>query len=247
MDLKETIFSFVKDSVRDTGRSDILREPLLAYSAADDERYTQLKSLVGPWHMTPGELLPGAQSVISIFVPFSKNVLAAAKADEPVSALWGEAYVVLNALYDSLGKGLADMLGDMGYPSVNIASTHTYDPKELKSMWSHRSAAVIAGLGSFGLNRLLITEKGSGGRFCSVITSARLQPSPSPAPLRCIYYKSGGCRLCLKACPIEALGDGEFKRFNCSDRLFSNGRFLGNDEYDVCGKCIAACPLSYIE
>lgn len=248
MSLKECIAAIIGEQIRDAGRPDLFREPICGFSAADDSRYHGLKTIVGPWHKDPVELLPEAKSVISYFVPYTGTLPRSVKREEPVSALWGEAYVVLNNLFDVIGEKLTAFLSQQGYYVLPIAGTHTYDPEKLQSMWSHRSAAAISGLGSFGANRLLITEKGSSGRFCTVLTSAPLEPSPSPAPDRCLYYKNGSCLLCVRACPVGALKPDGFEPFTCHDRLLENVERLSSLGYcDVCGKCIASCPLAYIE
>lgn len=248
MSLMESISAIIKKQVEQANRPDLFRSPICCFSAADDPRYHQLKTIVGPWHRDPTELLPDAKSVISFFVPFTSALPQSAKKMEPVSALWGEAYIVINDLFDVISGRLSEFLTGEGYSVLPIAATHTYDPKKLQSMWSHRSAAAISGLGSFGANRLLITEKGSAGRFCTVLTSAPLEPSPSPAPERCLYHKNGGCLLCVKACPVGALRQDGFAPFVCNGLLLDNADKLSGIGFcDVCGKCIAACPMACLE
>lgn len=247
MNLVESIETIVREAVEKAGRPDLFRAPLCGFSAADDPRYHALKTIIGEWHRDPAELLPEARSVISFFVPFTQTLPAAAREAEPVSPLWGEAYVVLNNLFDAVGKELAGFLTGQGYAALPIASTHTYDPEKLQSMWSHRSAAAISGLGSFGANRLLITEKGSAGRFCTVLTSAQIAPSPSPAPERCLHHINGSCLLCVKSCPVHALKPDSFEPFVCNGRLLENADRLSAIGFcDVCGKCIANCPAAFL-
>ena len=49
--------------------------------------------------------------------------------------------------------------------------------KNLISDWSHRHVAVIAGLGKFGLNNMLITDNGCCGRVGSFITDLKIEPT----------------------------------------------------------------------
>ncbi len=44
--------------------------------------------------------------------------------------------------------------------------------KTMACAWSHKSAAAIAGLGSFGLHRMLITDAGCAGRCGSLLGPA---------------------------------------------------------------------------
>jgi len=162
--LEREIEKIIVETVEGLGRPDLFRRPLVSFSAAEDEGYAKLKTMIGDWHQSPPELLPGAQSVISYFVPFTKEVVSAPKGAAQASPLWAETYLQINRHFEVVNAAVAGFLKGLGYAAKTIKATHTYDPKDLKSMWSHRSAAAIAGLGAFGTNRLLITEKGCGGQ-----------------------------------------------------------------------------------
>jgi len=243
------IKQIIMDEVEKLNRPDLVRRPLVAFSSAGDERYAELKQIVGEWHLTPTEMLPGAQSVISYFIPLTERVVLDPKSVPDGSLLWGEAYVVINAYFNHINDAIAQYLTAHGFSAKTIRPTHTYDPGDLKSMWSHRSAAAIAGLGAFGLNRMLITERGSGGRFCTVITSAPLKTEQARAQNKCLYFIDGSCGLCMKICPVDALAPDGFDKFTCQKELNKNGeKQKGKTEYmaDTCGKCISICPMAYI-
>ena len=195
----------ISSQVAALGRPDLYRQPLVSFSWADDSRYPALKRIIGEWHLNPGELLPDANSLISYFVPFTKEVVMEPKKVVNGSLLWGEAYQEINRDFDLINDALAHYLNHRGYSALSIKSTHTYDPGDLKSSWSHRSAAVIAGLGAFGANRFVITEKGSGGRFSTVITSAHLKAQSKPVGNKCLYFENASCRLCLRSAQVALL------------------------------------------
>lgn len=249
--LEAAIKQLISKSLHDLKRGDLYRDPLVSFSAATDPAYDELKTIIGDWHKTPKELFPEARSVISYFIPFTKAVAYAPRRSESVSPVWGEAYQEINEHFNIINKAVAELLSEAGYISLTLKPTHTYDPKDLKCMWSHRSAAVIAGLGTFGANRLVITDKGSCGRFCSIITSAPLQAARQPAVDKCLYKKDGSCGMCFKICPVQAIRPDSMAKFRCQDRLFENEADLkasaGLQSADVCGKCISICPFSYIE
>lgn len=245
MELCETIDVFIHQHILENDPDHLLEAPLVGFSAASDPRYGELKTIIGPWHQLPQDYLPTAQSVISFFVPFSDRVTDAARQSTNVASLWGKAYIHLNALLGETGEALCDFLRTFGYDAEPVPATHNFDAVTLQSGWSHRSAACIAGLGSFGLNRMLITEKGSSGRFCTVFTSAVLPPSASPAPDYCYYYTKGTCQNCIRHCPTQALSTDGFDKDRCYGKLLENAEILKAIGYcDVCGRCIAVCPLA---
>lgn len=249
--LETDIENIVRRELKALNRPDLYREPLVAYSSAEDARYLQLKTIIGEWHMAPREVLADAQSVISYFVPFTEEVALSPKKSKAETFMWGEAYAVINDYFIHINEVICEHLTQRGYSASAIPSTHTYNPEDMKCMWSHRSAAVIAGLGSFGANRMLITEKGSGGRLCTVLTSAVLSDERKLPDKQCLYLKNGSCGLCFQACPVGALKSDTIDRFACQKVTDRNGRVLEEtvnlQEADTCGKCVGVCPLAYIE
>lgn len=249
--IENQVEAIITNQLNGLGRPDLFRGPLVSYSNAADKRYEELKTVIGAWHLLPTELLSDARSVISYFVPFTKEVAMQPKTAENGSPLWSEAYQEINRHFNTINEAVSAHLIGLGYSAVAIKPTHTYDPKDLKCMWSHRSAATIAGLGAFAANGLLITEKGSAGRFCTVITSAVLKSSKPPAENKCLYTQNGACGLCFKVCPVKALTPDSFDKFTCQDELNNNERLMkeqtGLTSADTCGKCISICPFAYME
>lgn len=249
--LEKRIEEVIVKKLEELGRSDLFRTPHVGFSAADDPKFEELKTIIGPWHYLPGDILPGAKSVISFYVPFTAEVAEGPKEAQYASIKWGESYEVINAHFGVMSDAVIELLTAEGYKAEKIPATHTYDPATLQCKWSHRSAAVIAGLGSFGANRLVITEKGSAVRFCTVITDAVLQPSGPYQGPKCMFMEDGSCRLCIDFCPAKALNDGDIDKFVCQRELNLNEArlkettpFKGSDS---CGKCISICPFSYME
>ena len=250
-DMENEIKQIIIDQMEALNRPDFYRSPLIAFSSAHDERYSKLKEIIGQWHLNPVELLPDAKSVVSYFVPFTKSVVLEPAREKDVSIIWAEAYLIINSYFDHINKSLSDYLVKLGFSVKSIPATNTYIPEEMKSMWSHRSAAVIAGLGSFGANKMLITEKGSGGRFCSIITSAPLKPTQHSTSNGCLNMLDGSCGLCIDVCPVDALKPDSIDKFACQDEIFKNEEILEEKTAykgaGVCGKCISVCPLAYVE
>lgn len=245
--LEDEIAAIISDKMQQLGRDDLYRQPIVSFSAAQDKRYNRLKTIIGDWHLNPTELLPEAESVISYFVPFTKGVTQSPEEANDGAYLWAEAYEVVNEYFSVINEAVAEHLMRQCYPTKSIIVT--YDQKVLKAIWSHRSAAVISGLGTFGANGLVITDKGSSGRFGSIITSAKLRPNVNRVSDKCNYKKDGSCGLCFKICPVNALFPDRFEKFICKDKLLKNDKSLKetNDfqHVDTCGKCISICPFAY--
>lgn len=250
-EIKEKIALLIEEKLEELHRPDLFRKSHVGFASADDEKFGQLKEFIGEWHYMPEDILPGAKSVISYYVPFTRDVADEPQKSEHGSFRWGEAYEVINRHFEIISRAVIEYLESLGCKAASIPSTHTYDPAELKCKWSHRSAAVIAGLGVFGANRLVITEKGSAVRFCTVITDAEFTPEHSYEGPECLYYLDGSCGRCFDICPAKALKDGDIDKFICQDEINNNEKIARETsdlkEADTCGKCISVCPLAYIE
>ena len=114
------------------------------------------------------------------------------------------AYSMVNTRLEHIGMSIALFLEKQGYPSMCFPATYGEENTPLMSKiagfqapFSHRHAAVRAGLGEFGLSNLVLTpEYGPRIRLNSVITSMQLEPDPIIREKLCIR----GCTLCMKAC-----------------------------------------------
>ena len=121
--------------------------------------------MVGPIHEFTQYWLPGARSVISFFLPFSKEVKKTYDRTSPLPSLeWvsgrlnGEVFV--NVARRALVRYLEMQGGRAAAPNLDLR----YKAVNLVPMWSERHVAYIAGVGSFGLHAGLLTEKGAAGR-----------------------------------------------------------------------------------
>jgi epoxyqueuosine reductase QueG len=223
------------------------REPLVGYVAADDPRFVGLQQIVHPTHMLPQDLLPGARSVVSFFLPFALWIVKANSQDrEQVAREWAVAYVETNALIGEITAHLAGALAGRGIRAAAEPATHNFDPVSLVSRWSHKSVAVIAGLGSFGVHQMIITDAGCAGRFGSLVLDAELPTTPVEARERCSYFHDGSCLECVLRCPANALdGSLPLDKQGCHRQLHSVARqYEELGLVDVCAKC-AIGPCSF--
>jgi len=249
MDLREEIIGFIKTRTEEANQKKFYRQPLVGFSSAYDPLYANIKETVGPHHLWPSDILPEAKTLVSFFLPFSQKVVEANRREPEAPAReWVDSYIHANDLIGRISQGLVDLMTARGLRAAMVGATKNYDEKTLKAPWSHRSAAFVAGLGRFGLNRLLITPAGGAGRYGTVFISEELPPSLRPAEEPCLFFKNGTCRHCLEHCPARALGDGPeaFDRQACHRQLLAmSSKASGqNPSQNVCGKCnVGPCAI----
>lgn len=235
------------------------RKPLVGFADAENPYILRLKEIVGPEHGLPKDVLPAASIVIACFVPFTRDLARTNLVGEPyASEEWALAYEVTNAMLGELNQALIVFLEGKGYQGDVSPEAFTFDQKQLKSNWSHRHIAYAAGLGTFGVNNMLITEAGCCGRYTTVVTNLDVEPDSVCGEEQCLYKKDGSCGVCVKHCPAGALTLEGYDRHKCYDLLKLNA--LKYTEFgssyvnqygeansvgsEVCGKCVVYAPCT---
>lgn len=165
----------------------------------------------------PERLLPSAKSAIVYGLPMllgtiSSNVRVALAHTKAV-------YTELDHISYQVGR----LLEREGYLAVTVPSflptEMSQETKGLVGDLSLKHAAVAAGLGVWGRNRLVINPKwGPRVRYAAVLTDAALSPdSPLEEDL------CNDCDLCIAVCPAGAVSpDGTFVATKCLLRLQPN-------------------------
>lgn len=190
--------------------------PLVGIGSAEDELYETLKQegVVGPWHMLPSEWLPEAKSVISLFFPFTEEVKKSNResAGNPSTA-WLYGRVEGQQYISGYIKMLGAMLEEQGIktciPCVDERFQQIQEGSTFGSNWSERHTAYICGLGTFGLSKGIITEKGMAGRFASIIIDKEMVADERK--YTGIYDYCTNCGACAYRCPVEAISLEEGK------------------------------------
>ena len=246
-ELATLISATIRREVAEAGTLTRYREPLVGFAAANDPRFPELRRVAEATHLMPQDLLSGARSAVAFFLPFDYQVVEAnARHKEQVALEWAEAYVETNALIGRITARLTQALAERGIRAAAEPATHNYDPTTLVCRWSHKSVAVIAGLGSFGLHRMVITDSGCAGRFGSLVLDAELPITSSEPRERCLYFHDGSCLECVLRCPVDALDEsGRIDKQRCNRRLLSSSKeFPHLSLADACGKCVIG-PCSF--
>jgi epoxyqueuosine reductase QueG len=249
-ELYKIISKFI--SVFETERkvSNMWKPPLVAVLSAEDPLIPELKQAVSPDHLLPTELLPDAKSIIVFFLPFSNRIVDSNLEGEAASEEWAKAYFFTNGVLGFINDGIEKHLKGYGFQAAKITPTHNFDKNTLMSRWSHRHIARIAGLGSFGINNMLITSFGCCGRFGSIVTNVDSGvfgvPVLEPASEKCLSKVNGSCGLCRNKCKFGAMGEGgTFDRHKCYAVCQRNGELYKSIGLaDSCGKCLVGLPCS---
>ena len=223
-------------------------KPLVAYADAADEMFLRLKEVVSPSHAMPADLLPDARTVVTYFVPFDDAIVRSNVEGRDASSAWARAYVETNQLISDLNSHISDELRAIGHKACITPPTHNYSPERLISDWSHRHVAYIAGLGTFGLNNMLITERGCCGRIGTFVTDLVVAPTRRPGIEYCLHKRTGRCGKCVERCVNDALTVNGFDRFKCHEMCLHNDALHSEiaAATDVCGKCLVGVPCSSV-
>ena len=249
--MKEAIGKWIKDYVSTypemVNSLSRWQEPLIGFVDAADKRFLDLRDQVSPSHAMPSDFLDDARTVIAYFIPFVEDIIKSNCSGTQCSTEWVIAYMETNKLIFDLNTYLRDQLCTMGYNGSVIPATHNFNKQTLLSDWSHRHVAYLAGLGSFGLNNMLITKKGCCGRLGSIVTNLDIEPSKPLEKENCLYKYDGGCRKCVNSCVNGALLVEAFDRHRCYTKCLENAKTYNKMGLgDVCGKCLVNMPCSSI-
>lgn len=221
-------------------------EPLVRVAAANDPLWTERVRLISGTHCTPEDMLPGAKSVICYFIPFERQTVISNVGGDLPSEEWDTAYLETNVMLGELKNHLRTLLAESGCRGDEKPPVYNYSTDGYVSDWSHKTAAFIAGLGTFGLHNMLITEKGCCGRLGSIVTDLELQADPRTEKENCLFFAEGICGACISRCPAGAISRDGYCRKTCGDRIYATPmRTTELGTADTCGKCAAMVPCSF--
>ncbi len=223
--------------------------PLFGFASSKDEEFWNLKnqSVIGEHFMLPEEWLTGAVTVVSFFMPFSEEVIKSNRGNkEIISNQWLHGRIEGQRFVAEFCRYLNSKIIEDGFRSLSPSlDKRFYTTKEddkghlFSSNWSERHVAFICGLGTFGLSKGIITEKGMAGRIGSLITDMPLEPTERK--YSDIYQYCTMCGACVKRCPAGAISleKGKIHRI-CSDFLDYTAEKY-KPRYG-CGKCQTGVP-----
>ncbi|MDO9326139.1 MAG: 4Fe-4S binding protein [Methanoregula sp.] len=220
------------------GKCAELEIPLVGFASARSWDSPPFEPWV-PREFRPLSIWPEVKTVIVIGIPVSLPVL------ETAPSIWyHEVYRTVNTLLDTSAYRIAMFLTAQGTPAISVprdgyGSIGVLREKPV-AFFSHRHAAYLAGLGTFGINNMLLTPQfGPRVRFASIFTSAVIEPDPISAEQHCIH-----CMRCVEVCPVNAIPGSDYPegitdKYTCATRSEALlKRFIS-----PCGLCIKVCPV----
>lgn len=157
-----------------------------------------------PPNANPGNIMPDYQSVISFGLVMSIGCLEAwfsKRSRRPQDDYDMRATDYL----DDISFSLTRLLESEGYPSCYIKQNEYYNYyNEFKPDFSHKHAAVAAGLGIIGLSSLLVHPRyGAAVHISSVITKAPMEADPMLDATD--DNPCDNCGYCVQICPVKAI------------------------------------------
>jgi epoxyqueuosine reductase len=196
-----------------------------------------------PKDFWPQSIYPEARTVIVIGLQVQLPILETAP-----SIYYHELYKTVNLLLDEKAYEISNYLTDKGYSSIYLPRDGYGDIEVLLekplAFFSHKHAAFLAGLGSFGLNNVLLTPKyGPRVRFTSIFTTAEMEGDPLPSQNLCTR-----CMLCAQSCPVGAIATDSEDLGECPESIdkvscATRSKKLRGEYRSPCGICIKVCPV----
>jgi epoxyqueuosine reductase len=196
------------------------------------DRYTD-----APAGFHPSDIYPICKSVVVFLKHMPAEVIQSGNA----VVYTHNASFLYNDL-DRIGTALCYKLEKHGMKSVPVPTDVPYmhwEPERLHGMGilSMRHSACKAGLGILGRNTLLINpDLGNLVYIGAILCESELEPDPLVDDLHC----PTSCRLCLDACPVNALDGTTVNQEKC--RKYSNFAHPRGWDLYTCSECRSVCP-----
>ena len=253
----------------------IVDEPIVAFADGDDPIFQDLKTIIGEFHLTPREIMEkytaskrwqfGAAggidriSVISWALPLTQETrLGERSSPFGGSPRYNHSRWIGIRLYESLSQYVAALLEVLGCNAVAPTESKLFEIKHmpgdwLAANWSERHVAYASGLGTFGLNGLMITAHGCAVYLGSVVCDRALAATPRNASptANCLFYRGESCGRCIARCIGSAISEEGRSNSTClanlRDRQADKVRSLGLDKgligpAPACGRCSTSVP-----
>ena len=251
----------------DNENQPIFDEPLVKFADGNDPVFNELKTIIGPDHLTPIEALlktynkqPEDEgklvSVVSWILPVAKNIRESNREQTAIpSRYWSYTKWYGEQFNNALRKHVVEMFTIRGYlttaPALQPFFKTQSNEKGRYSNWSERHIAYVAGHGTFSLSDGFITEKGIAHRCGSVVIDLKLPPSARKAMTpysNCLYYVNKSCKACIARCPSGAITEAGHDKIKCYDYMsliLKQTKPVYEGDSRTCGLCQTKVPCEF--
>ncbi len=262
--IEEFVATSPENRLRHVDGRPIFSRPLVGFADGDDPMFQDLKSVIGSFHLTPREVLdalaPGKRaehvSVVCYVLPINEATRASNRRQKGgPSVEWAHTRNCGEPFNDAVRLHVVEKFRDIGFAAVApVASAlfeiHRDPPERIASNWSERHVLHIAGLGTFGLSDGLITAAGKAMRCGSIVTTARLEPTPRPYQTHteyCPFHASGECGACMPRCPAGAITETGHDKAKCKEYIQGALGGLADSGVTIggCGLCQTGVPCEH--
>lgn len=186
----------------------------------------------------PADLFPDCKSVIAFGIALPKGIFLA------------EAQLIY-AYYNNFALPLVDRLAlqtavflektyqGIGVPLPCDAPYDYWDEEKMegRGLLSMKHVAYLSGIGTLGKSTLLLNnEYGNRLVIGCVLTDLQIESDELAAEV-CLEQ----CDLCIKSCPVAAIGEGHVRQKPC--RVNSFGKTKRGHDTVVGNQCRTVCPM----
>lgn len=218
-------------------------EPVVAFANGDDTHFQELKKVIGDFHLTPREALKryiqakgwryGGKSnmdnisVISYALPLPYETRISERASKyGGSTRYNHTRWRGNVFQLNLINYIVSLLEIFGYNAVSPSGSRFFElkstPEGSMANWSERHIAYSCGLGTFGLNGLMITSKGCAVYLSSIVCDMELTTTTrfyDHYMANCLYHHDGSCRQCIERCLGGAISEQGRSNIKCRESM----------------------------
>lgn len=278
--IKDFVATSPINCLTDFDSAPMFDEPAVVFANGDDPIFESLKPVIGDFHLTPREALEKHLqsmdimhgwattvnprktfenvSVISYVLPIAHDTrLGEREAPYGGSRRHNHTRWRGDVFQRNLQFHLVSLLEIMGYDAVAPRRAPFFDwtniPEGVRINWSERHIGYASGLGTFGLNGLLITSKGCAHYLGSVVCDVALTPTPRPYQDHteyCLFYRDGSCGVCIERCKWDAISEDGHEVAKCQQSFRERGPLLKEAGLDKgligpgagCGLCMTGVP-----